>query len=335
MSAKDINSRPLITIIGGSGFVGSFLIKELQDYKVGNLDKNPSPFFDNITTNGDIRNLDEIKIPKGTKSVILLAAEHRDDVSPTSLYYDVNVQGTKNVLQAMDNTGVKNIIFTSSVAIYGLNKTNPDENHPEDPFNHYGKSKWQAEQVIKEWYHNNPDGKSITIIRPTVIFGERNRGNVYNLLKQISSGKFMMIGKGQNKKSMAYVGNIVALIKDRLEKKELGYHIFNYADKPDFSMVELTQTIEEKMKIKLPSVKIPYLLGMMGGYGFDFISVLSGKKFSISSVRVQKFCATTQFDASKVHSVFKSPYTLEEGLNKTLEHEFINKQDDDILFYSE
>jgi nucleoside-diphosphate-sugar epimerase len=324
-----------ILTIGGSGFVGSFLIKELQDYKVGNLDKNPSPFFDNITVNGDIRNSDEIKIPKGTKSVVLLAAEHRDDVAPTSLYYDVNVQGTKNVLKVMDNAGVKNIIFTSSVAIYGLNKTNPDENHQEDPFNHYGKSKWQAELVIKEWYDNDPTNKSVTILRPTVIFGERNRGNVYNLLKQISSGKFMMIGKGQNKKSMAYVGNIVALIKDRLGKKELGYHVFNYADKPDFSMVELTQTIEEKMKSKLPSIKIPYLLGMMGGYGFDFISVLSGKKFSISSVRVQKFCATTQFDASKVHGVFKPPYTLEEGLNKTLEHEFINKQEDDVLFYSE
>jgi nucleoside-diphosphate-sugar epimerase len=325
----------MILTIGGSGFVGSFLIKELHNYKVGNLDKNPSPFFDDITTNGDIRNLDEIKIPKGTKSVVLLAAEHRDDVSPISLYYDVNVQGTKNVLRAMDNAGVKNIIFTSSVAIYGLNKINPDENHPEDPFNHYGKSKLQAERVIKEWYHNDPDRKSITIIRPTVIFGERNRGNVYNLLKQISSGKFMMIGKGQNKKSMAYVGNIVALIKNRLETSELGFSIFNYADRPDFSMVELTRTIEEKMKIKLSSIKIPYLLGMIGGYGFDIISLLSRRKFAISSVRVMKFCATTQFNASKVHAVFKPPYTLEEGLIKTLEHEFIDKQEDDVLFYTE
>jgi nucleoside-diphosphate-sugar epimerase len=325
----------MITIIGGSGFVGSFLIKEIQNYKVENIDKNPSPFYNSITRNGDIRNIDELKISKGAKFVVLLAAEHRDDVSPTSLYYDVNVQGTKNVLQAMDMAGVKNIIFTSSVAIYGLNKTNPNENHSEDPFNHYGKSKWEAEQVIKDWFHNDPVGKSITIIRPTVIFGERNRGNVYNLLKQISSGRFMMIGKGQNKKSMAYVGNIVALIKNRLENIEAGFHIFNYADKPDFSMVELTQMIEEKMKIKLPSIKIPYLLGMMGGYCFDLISVLSGKKFSISSVRVQKFCATTQFDASKVHSVFNSPYTLEEGLNKTLEHEFINKKEDDVLFYTE
>tara|TARA_B110000902_G_C13848397_1_gene414215 strand:+ start:216 stop:407 length:192 start_codon:yes stop_codon:yes gene_type:complete len=63
----------MILTIGGSGFVGSFLIKELHNYKVGNIDKNLSPFFDNITTKGDIRNLDEIKISKGTKSVVLLA----------------------------------------------------------------------------------------------------------------------------------------------------------------------------------------------------------------------------------------------------------------------
>ena len=146
-----------IMIIGGSGFVGSFLIKELQDSNTVNLDKNPSPFFDNITINGDIRNLDEIKIPEDTESIVLLAAEHRDDVSPTSLYYDVNVQGTKNVLQAMDNAGVKNIIFTSSVAIYGLNKTNPDENYLEDPFNHYGKSKWEASgsTIWKNYFPND------------------------------------------------------------------------------------------------------------------------------------------------------------------------------------
>ena len=235
----------------------------------------------------------------------------------------------------MDKAGVKNLIFTSSVAIYGLNKLNPDENHPEDPFNHYGKSNWQEEKVIKELYENDPGGKSITILRPTVIFGERNRGNVYNLLKQISSGKFMMIGKGQNKKSMAYVGNIVAFIKDRIERQEPGYHIFNYADKPDFTMAELSAIIERKMKISIPKTQIPYWIGMLAGYGFDLLARITGKKLSISSVRVKKFCATTQFDAAKAHSAFEAPYTLEEGLNNTLEFEFINSKDDDVLFFSE
>jgi nucleoside-diphosphate-sugar epimerase len=322
-------------IIGGSGFVGSRLISEIGKNNCKNLDKNESPFYSEITKIGDIRISKNFDIPENITAVVLLAAEHRDDVSPTKLYYDVNVDGTRNVLKAMDEAGVKNLIFTSSVAIYGLNKENPDETHREDPFNDYGKSKWQAEQVIKEWYHNDPDGKSITIIRPTVIFGERNRGNVYNLLKQISSGKFIMIGKGENKKSMAYVGNIVALIKNRLDKIESGYHIFNYADKPDFSMTELVSVIENKMNISIPKLKIPYWFGMLGGYGFDFLGLITKKRLDVSSVRVKKFCATTQFDASKYHSSFKSPYTLEEGLNATLEHEFINPKEDDVLFFSE
>ena len=332
MQSKKLNK---ILIVGGSGFVGSALISELNLETVMNLDKNNSPFYGEVTKLGNILNISDIKIDKQIKTLVLLAAEHRDDVSPTSLYYDVNVQGTKNVLQAMDNAGVKNIIFTSSVAIYGLNKNNPDEIHPVDPFNHYGKSKWQAELAIKEWYDNDPKGKSITIIRPTVIFGERNRGNVYNLLKQISSGKFMMIGKGQNKKSMAYVGNIVALIKDRLEKQEEGLHIFNYADKPDFSMSELVLVIQSKMKISIPKLRIPYFLGMLVGYMFDGFSFITRKKLSISSVRIKKFCATTQFNSSKVHLTFKSPYSLKQGLDKTLEHEFINEKKDDVLFFSE
>ena len=73
----------------------------------------------------------------------------------------------------------------------------------------------------------------------------------------------------------------------------------------------------------------------MVGYIFDLISIISRKKNSISSVRVKKFCATTQFNASKIHKEFKAPYTLEEGLNFTLDHEFINKQKDDVLFYTE
>ena len=327
----------MITIIGGSGFVGSFLINELKDFKVHNFDKNSSPFFDNITINGDIRNLGQIKIPRTSKSVVLLAAEHRDDISPISLYYDVNVQGTKNVLDKMDEYGIKNLIFTSSVAIYGLNKESPNENHSEDPFNHYGKSKWQAEQVIKEWYKKDPEGKSVTIIRPTVIFGKKNRGNVYNLLRQIASGKFLMIGKGQNRKSMAYVGNVVAFIKHRLELVEEGYHVFNYVDKPDLTMTSLLCVIEKSLNKKIPSIRIPVWLGFLGGYGFDFLAFITRKKLAISSVRVKKFVATTQFDASKVHSSgFKAPFTLEEGLDRTLNYEFVQQRsEDDEVFYTE
>lgn len=330
-----------ITIIGGSGFVGSRLIEELFRNKyseITNFDKQQSPFYSEITLIGNV--LDKKKLNEvlaGQQLVVLLAAEHRDDVTPKTLYNDVNVEGMKNVLNAMDINGVKRIIFTSSVAVYGLNKNNPDENHPVDPFNEYGKTKWRAEEVLKEWYIKD-NSRNVNIVRPTVIFGERNRGNVYNLLKQISYGKFRMIGSGNNKKSMAYVGNIVELVRFFIEKKTNGYNVFNYVDKPDFTMNELVSHIGNVLEKNIPTTKIPYSLGMLGGYGFDLFAALTRKKLSISSVRVKKFCATTQFDASSVvEAGFKAPFTLGEGLANTLRYEFISKRDpnNDITFITE
>ncbi len=329
-----------IAIIGGSGFVGSRLIEELKksgNNTLTNIDKQKSPFYNDITTIANV--LDKkamIQQLAGQDVVVLLAAEHRDDVTPKTLYYDVNVQGMKNVLEAMDTNNIKRIVFTSSVAVYGLNKKNPDENHAIDPFNEYGITKWQAEQVLQEWYKND-NSKNVNILRPTVIFGERNRGNVYNLLKQISSGKFMMIGNGNNKKSMAYVGNIVSFIKFLIEEKSIGYNVFNYIDKPDFTMNELVSHISKVLDKNIPTTKIPFAFGMLGGYGFDLLAKISGKKLSISSVRVKKFCATTQFDAGKVAKEnFIPPFTLGEGLEKTLTYEFVEKRKDaDITFITE
>ena len=326
-----------ITLIGGSGFVGTRLIELLKDeYQIRNIDKRESHFHNDITVTGDVR--DQTSVSRhlaGADLVVLLAAEHRDDVSPVSLYYDVNVGGMRNVLEAMETNGVKRIVFTSSVAVYGLNKKSPDENHPADPFNHYGKSKWQAEQGLRQWYETHPDW-NINILRPTVIFGERNRGNVYNLLKQISGGKFLMVGKGKNKKSMAYVGNIVSFIRFLIEQKPTGYNVYNYVDKPDFDMNELVSHVGNVLGKPIPSTHLPYWLGMCGGYGFDLLARLTGKKLSVSSVRVKKFCATTRFDAAKAHaSGFKAPYTLEEGLERTLRFEFVDSPQDDIIFKSE
>lgn len=327
-----------ITLIGASGFVGTRLIELLKqnNYFLQNVDKKQSRFHSEITVIADVLDKNNlVTLLDNTDVVILLAAEHRDDVTPTSLYYDVNVGGMRNTLEAMEANGVKRIIFTSSVAVYGLNKNNPTETYPADPFNHYGKSKWEAEKVLQEWYKVHPDW-NINVIRPTVIFGERNRGNVYNLLKQISSGRFLMVGKGNNKKSMAYVGNIVAFIKFLIENKTTGYEVYNYIDKPDFTMNELVDHVSKVLNKHIPSVHYPLWLGMLGGFCFDVLAFITRRKLTISSVRVKKFCATTQFDATKVQNTdSRAPYTLAEGLARTLEFEFIHNASNGITFISE
>ena len=138
-----------ITMIGASGFVGTRLLdlmKDQQDYSLRNIDLLPSHCFNDVTDIGDVRDQDTMDAKLvDTDLVVLLAAQHRDDVSPVSLYYDTNVGGLKVVLNAMEKNRCRRIVFFSSVAVYGLNKVNPDEDSPKDPFNHYGKSKWEAE----------------------------------------------------------------------------------------------------------------------------------------------------------------------------------------------
>lgn len=315
-----------IAIIGGSGFVGSRLIGLLQtvpNIELLNIDKQQSELYPHLTEIADVQDVQKLtELLAGTDLVVLLAAEHKDNVTPASLYYTVNVEGTRNTLQAMESNGVARLVFTSSVAVYGLNKDNPSELHPADPFNDYGRSKWQAECMLQEWYDTHREW-NIHILRPTVIFGEGNRGNVYNLLRQITSGRFLMVGDGENRKSMAYVGNVVAFIAFLIENNMEGYHVFNYIDKPDFTMNDLVYHVGEVLNKHIPTTHYPYWLGMLGGYCFDALAKMTGRKLSVSSVRVKKFCAVTQFDSVKVQSSgFKPAFSMEEGLRRTLQYEF-------------
>ena len=320
-----------VKLLGASGFVGTRLLRLLSTspevYSFKNIDIQPSSEFSEVTDIGDVRiQSDMERYLVDSDVVVLLAAQHRDDVTPVSLYYDTNVEGLKVVLNAMERNQCKRLVFFSSVAVYGLNK--PDENSSKDPFNHYGKSKLEAELVLQEWYKTHADW-NINIIRPTVIFGENNRGNVYNLLKQIAGGRFLMVGDGTNKKSMAYVGNVASFAKYLIEEYQAGYNVFNYVDNPDMTMNELVRFVKQVLGKSGTALKIPYSLGILGGWCFDLMSKILRKKFSISSVRIKKFCATTEFDSSRVtESGYTPSYELKEALERTIKFEFGNNNKD-------
>ncbi|MDR1090814.1 MAG: NAD-dependent epimerase/dehydratase family protein [Prevotella sp.] len=328
-----------IALIGASGFVGTRLIEILKqqgEHTLLNIDKNQSRFYPEITTIADVRDKEKLKtLLQGQEMAVLLAAEHSDNVTPVSLYYDVNVEGARNVTEAMDVCGVTKIVFTSSMALYGMHPVSSSETQPANPFNHYGRSKWQAEEILRAWHSKNSVDKTLTIIRPTAIFGERNRGNVYNLLRQISTGRFLKVGNGNNRKSISYVGNVAAFIAWLLNNAQ-GYSVYNYSDKPDLSMNELITVVENALGKKIPAVKIPYTLGLLGGRCFDALAKITGKKFPVSSIRVRKFCSNSQLNADKLHATdFKAPFILEEGLSRTLQYEFVSQAKDDITFISE
>jgi len=327
----------MIAVIGGSGFIGTRLCKRFLEKKLKFkiLDIRKSNLYPQFYAYADVRDKESlIKTLNGCDLIYNLAAVHRDDVSPKSLYYETNVKGAKNVCEVANKLGINKIIFTSSVAVYGFAPEGTDETGSINYFHDYGKSKYEAELVYKEWFSYNSMNKSLIIVRPTVVFGEGNRGNVYNLLKQIVSGKFIMIGKGNNVKSMAYVENVAAFLEYCINFPS-GFHLYNYIDKPDLDMNTLVKSVY-KILGKNPEIRIrlPYGLGILIGKIFDFICLLTGKKFAVSSIRIKKFCSTTSFNTSISKTGFIPPVSLFEGLEKTIKYEFIDKNKGEI-FYTE
>ena len=326
-----------ISIIGGSGFIGSRLCYLLnKKIKFTIFDLVGSEIFPNLTNIGDIRNIDVlIDSHSGQDVIINLAAEHRDNVFPITLYDEVNVVGAINVCDLARAKCINKIIFTSSVAVYGFAPLGINEFGKISPFNDYGRTKWEAEQIYKKWQAEDPKKRTLVIVRPTVVFGESNRGNVFNLLRQIASGKFVMVGDGLNRKSMAYVENVVAFLKYSLEF-EPGVHLYNYIDKPDFTMNKLVahvnQLLGRSAEIKF---RLPFSLGLLIGSGFDLIAKLSGKKFAISAIRVKKFCANSVYESSMGLTGFTPPVNLLDAIEKTVRFEFIEDHQNEQVFYSE
>jgi nucleoside-diphosphate-sugar epimerase len=314
-----------ITVIGGSGFIGSRLCQILEKKKLKKfniIDKAVSNLFPNLVFISDVRS--EIKLDNFQlgKVIINLAAEHRDDVSPRSLYDETNIEGAKNVCELANRFGAHTIIFTSTVAVYGFSPLNTNESGKIDPFNDYGRTKWEAENVYRHWQAEDPENKKLIIIRPTVVFGEGNRGNVYNLLKSISSKKFVMVGNGQNKKSIAYVDNLAAFLEYSMSFGP-GVHLYNYVDKPDFTMNQLVNHVNQLLgKRNRVGVYLPYSIGILFGKFFDLLAFLLNKKFTISSIRVKKFCSNSIYDSSIHKTGFIPPIQLLEAINKTVRFEF-------------
>lgn len=314
-----------IGVMGGAGFIGRRLVSQLlaagHRVRVGDIVewKHPDVEFvrcdvcDPKMTGQFVRELDV---------VYNLAAEHRDDVRPVERYELVNVAGARTLCGALSDAGVKRLVFTSSVAVYGNFEGVADENTPMRPFNEYGRTKREAEAVYRAWANADGD-RSLMIVRPTVVFGEGNRGNVFNLANQIARGRFLMVGAGDNRKSMAYVENVAAFLRF-LAAASPGTQTYNYSDAPDMDMNALVATIRAHLGFSTQArARLPLSLGVYAGTVCDWIAHLSGRSLPISAVRIKKFCANTRVSAARALATgFRPSYSLEDGVRRFLHYEF-------------
>ena len=141
-------------------------------------------------------------------------------------------------------------------------------------------------------------------------------------MKQLANNRFIMVGSGENKKSIAYVGNLIEFILKAIEF-EKGIHIYNYADKPDYTMNELVEAISNRLKLKSSILHIPYILGLFISILFDFKSYLTQRTYIISKIRIQKFCSNSIISTVKLDKIdFNRTFTFSQALDKTIQSEF-------------
>lgn len=315
---EEIGARSRVVVTGGSGFIGRLLVERLLDrrHEVRIFDRQPADSAKANVIRGDVRNAAALEDAlRGADAVYHLAAEHEDDVQPPSLYFDVNVEGTRNLVQAAERTGVHRIVFTSTAAIYPPSPRERDEETAPAPINDYGRSKLEAERLLLDWCGAD---RSLVIVRPTAVFGKGSKGNVQNLIDSMASNRFLMVGGGDNRKSLAYVTNLVDFLVRALRLEE-SPAIVNYADKPDLTMTELVGLIREELGRNGWTPRVPYWMGLMGGHLFDAIAAATGRKPSISSQRVRKFCADTRLATKKLETLgFEPAIDIRQALRRTV-----------------
>ena len=298
-------------LVGGSGFIGLHFFRKLNKNSIINIDVNGGikdlDFVKcDITSVNELNNIDILNYNEVT--LIHLAAVHFDFQNE---YFKTNVDGTKNILNFIEkNKNINQFVFFSSVATYGISNDGKAENDKQSPINDYGKSKLEAEQEIMMWHKKNPNVKTI-IVRPAVVFGEYNFGNVYNLINQINSGFFAVIGKGQNIKSVAYAGNLVESVIFALKKLDKGILIYNYSDYPQMNITDQAHFIGAILK-KRVRLKVPLWATKVITVPVDVIEKTFKVQLKLNSMRVKKFTSQTYFKSDLIREMGFSPSTKTE-----------------------
>ncbi|HRZ40162.1 MAG TPA: NAD(P)-dependent oxidoreductase [Candidatus Omnitrophota bacterium] len=308
-----------ILVIGSEGFIGRYMVRDLKaaGHEVAGFDLVPEDAGRSgyVFHQGSILSREELmKAARGAEMVVNLAAKHHDFGVSREEFFLINETGTQVMLDVMAELGIKRLVFYSSVAVYGDVTEFSHEGMGEHPVNDYGRSKLAGEALIKQWAVKDAS-REVLIMRPVVVFGPHNFANMFRLIDSIYHRRFLLVGKGDNIKSVCYVENLVAATLFMMQKLRPGIEVVNYSDEPHKTSREIANIIRSELGKKPLKAHLPLGLITALASPIDLVAKAAKVNFPITASRIKKFASPTTHGSQKVRALgFKQKFSIEGGL---------------------
>lgn len=320
-------------ITGGTGFIGTHLTNLLNEVhpeaKVWNLDivtpGTPNPVVKNYKPavregeklgstyiECDIRKpIGDLPFTPTAEDVIFnFAAVHRTPGHEDIEYFETNIRGAENVCAFAEKYGIKNMVFTSSIAPYGASEQLKTEDTLPTPNTPYGISKLVAEKIHMAWQKGG-EGRKLTIVRPGVVFGRGENGNFSRLYWGIRKHTFAYPGRMDTIKACVYVKELVRFILWNVEERKTPFDIYNCTFEPAYTIEQIVKAMK---KVTGLSQSVPYIPNSII-MPMAACAKMVGSPMGICPARVKKLQISTNICGKKMASSgYKFKWTFEEAL---------------------
>ncbi|MBI1910218.1 MAG: NAD(P)-dependent oxidoreductase [Deltaproteobacteria bacterium] len=283
-------------IIGGSGYIGTHLAKHLlshnkfshiyiADLKPSSLQGNPSITFFQL----DVRQpIPKDLLPENPEWIFNLAAICREPGYEAHEYFETNLAGARHVCDYAEVIECNNIFFTSSMAIYGPTKGATEETAVPCPATPYGASKLAAEFIHEGWKRGKI-GRRLLIVRPGVIYGPGDVGNILRMIRAIQKGYFAIPGSASVYKSYGYIYGLLESFTFMMEKKT-DFAKYNYVEYPCEPIGYIVKKTKKFLGSSAPVLTVPMWVLVPLSH---IVQCILGSKNPIHPVRVKKVGTST------------------------------------------
>ncbi|TNE95261.1 MAG: NAD(P)-dependent oxidoreductase [Gammaproteobacteria bacterium] len=318
-------------IFGGTGFIGTFFARHLVEeqgfekvylYDCQPLSCKSSPYETKLACEspqiievlGDVRQPIDWQPGETISLTANFAAVHREPGHADYEYYETNLLGAEHVCAWVERVGCQTLIFTSSISPYGPSEAEKDEHSLPVPATAYGGSKLAAEKIHQAWLAVDAANRHLVIVRPGVVFGPGEGGNVSRLIRAVLGRYFFFMGNRETRKAGVYVKELCAAVMwvlARQKQERTHYTLFNMTMNPAPSLEEYVDAVCAVAGKRSLVPSVPYSLLLSISYVIDILARPFGVKHPFSPVRIQKLVRSNNvFPDYLVENEYPYRYTL-------------------------